>query len=695
MSKVDNKPASGEMNKPRKEAPKPAHRGPGALGIPAEKASDFKGTFKRLLKYLRPRRTQFIIVLIFAILSTTFSIVGPKIMGRATDEIFNGFSVNMTEDVQAEIQGIMMEDWELIQGAGLTLEELQALGQMEDGTPSSEAMEALQEKMPAETMEKLQDVMLDNSKFNIDMQAVGEILLLVLGLYLISALFTYIMQYVMASVAQKTVYEMREEVSAKFERLPLKYYDGRTHGEILSRVTNDLDNISNTLQQSLTQLITAVVTLIGSIVMMLSISGWLTLVALVTLPISAVVTMGVAKRSQKYFKDQQKVLGNLNGHIEEMYTGHKVVKAFTYEEQSLKDFDKDNEKLYEAGWKAQFMSGIVMPAMNFINNIGYVLICVVGGVMASNGSISVGSIQAFFQYSRQFGQPIVQTASIANIIQSTIASAERVFEVLDEQEQVPDKEDSMIIENAEGLVEFKHIKFGYTEDNTLMKDIDIHVKPGQTVAIVGPTGAGKTTLVNLLMRFYEVDDGQITIDGIKTTDIKRGDLRNMFGMVLQDTWLFNGSIKDNIAYGNANATFEDVVEAAKLAHADHFIRTLPEGYETILNEEASNISQGQKQLLTIARAILANPQLLILDEATSSVDTRTEVLIQNAMNNLMAGRTNFVIAHRLSTIKDADLILVMNHGDIIEQGTHSSLLEADGFYADLYNSQFAYKNVAV
>lgn len=609
------------------------HRGPGGPGgpgmsMPVEKAKDFKGTLRRLIKYLRPRMVQLIIVLIMAIASTVFSIFSPKVMGKATTKLFEG------------AYGIIMG----VEGA------------------------------------------------SIDFGYINDILILLAGLYLLSALFSYIQQYVMAGVAQKVVYDMREQINSKLERLPLKYFDSRTHGEILSRATNDVDNISTTLQQSLTQLITSIVTIIGVIVMMLTISPWLTLITITTLPLSFVVIMAISKRSQTYFVSQQKSLGQLNGHVEEMYTGHRIIKAFGREQQSLKDFDDINEKLYDSGWRAQFMSGMIMPLMMFIGNLGYVLICVVGGIFVTKKMIDVGDIQAFIQYSRQFTQPIAQTANIANIIQSTIASAERVFELLDEEEEVKEVNTSLAkLEEgtSEGSVEFRHVKFGYKEDAILIEDMNIEVSPGQTIAIVGPTGAGKTTLINLLMRFYELNDGEIIIDGVNITNMKRSDLRSKFGMVLQDTWLFNGTIRDNIAYGREGASEADVVRAAKAAHADHFIRTLPLGYNTVLNEEASNISQGQKQLITIARAILADPSILILDEATSSVDTRTELLIQKAMKALMQNRTSFVIAHRLSTIRDADLILVMNQGSVIEKGNHEELLAQGGFYADLYNSQFS------
>lgn len=597
----------------------PKHPGGHPGRGPVEKAKDFKGTMKRLVRYLKPQNTILIVVFIMAILSTVFTIVSPKLMAVATN--------------------ILSEP-------------------------------------------------LFDPNAVIDFVEIARILMWLGALYLLSSLFAYIQQYLMAGVSQRVVFEMREQINDKLSRLPLKYFDGRTHGEILSRATNDVDNISNTLQQSLAQFITSFVTLVGVIIMMLTISPLLTLITVLTLPLSLIVVAIVASRSQGYFVGQQKRLGGLNGHVEEMYTGHNVIKAFGREEQSIRDFDKINEELYETGWKAQFISGLIMPLMMFIGNIGYVLICVVGGILVSTRSLDVGSILAFIQYSRQFSQPINQLANIANVIQSTVASAERVFELLDETEEVPEQDTARISSKVQGAVTFEHVKFGYSEDKPLITDMNVDVKPGQTVAIVGPTGAGKTTLINLLMRFYEVQGGTIRIDGVDITDMPRSRLRSMFGMVLQDTWLFNGTIYDNIAYGREAASETEVRQAAVAARADHFIRTLPDGYQTVLNEEASNISQGQKQLLTIARAILANPSILILDEATSSVDTRTETLIQQAMNELMKDRTSFVIAHRLSTIRDADVILVMNHGDVIEKGTHEELLMANGFYAELYNSQF-------
>jgi len=608
----------------------PGGGGPmGAMGRPVEKAKNFKGTLKRLITYLRPRGFHLVAVLIFAILSTIFNIVSPKIMGKATTKLFEGLMMKMQN----------------IPGA------------------------------------------------HIDFAYIQQIVLILIGLYLASALFGYIQQYIMAGVAQKTVYDMRKDIYSKLSRLPLKFFDTHTHGEILSRVTNDIDNIATTLQQSLTQLITSIVTLVGIVIMMLTISPILTLITMVTLPLYVVVTSLVASRSQKFFAAQQKALGELNGHVEEMYTGHQIVKAFGHEDESIEEFNIINGRLNNAGWKAQFVSGIIMPMMNFISNIGYVLICVVGGIFVTNQTISIGDVQAFIQYSRQFTQPIVQTANIVNILQSTIASAERAFEILDEAEEIPDAKDAKVIEFPKGDVRFENVKFGYKEDITIIDHMNIDVKQGQTIAIVGPTGAGKTTLVNLLMRFYEIDGGKITIDGVDIREMERGALRSIFGMVLQDTWLFNGTIRDNVAYGRDGATEAEIVRAAQAAHADHFIRTLPEGYNTILNEEASNISQGHKQLLTIARAILADPAILILDEATSNVDTRTELNIQKAMIALMQGRTSFVIAHRLSTIRDAGLILVMNNGSVIEKGTHKELLAQGGFYADLYNSQFTGANL--
>jgi len=625
MSEERSVPKPAAQNGPGFMGRGPMGGGPMAgMGMPVQKAKDFSGTLKRLLGYFVPQKYRLLAVLVAAVIGTIFNIVGPKILGLATTKLFEGLVL--------KLRGVP--------GAG------------------------------------------------VDFTYIRNILLFLAGLYIVSSLFQYIQQYIMAGVAQRTVYTLRQQVEAKIARLPLKFFDEHTHGEILSRAVNDMDNISNTLQQSLTQLITSAVTLIGVIVLMLTISPILSLVVVITLPLSIVVTTSIAKRSQAYFKGQQKALGVLNGHVEEMYTGHRIVKAFGHEGQAIAEFEALNEKLYDSGWRAQFVSGMIMPLMNSIGNLGFVFVAVIGGIMVTQRAISIGDVQAFIQYARQFTMPITQLASITNIIQSTIASAERVFELLDEQEEIPEEANAKVITHPQGEVQFQHVKFGYKADAPLMKDMNIDVKPGQTIAIVGPTGAGKTTLVNLLMRFYDVNGGKITVDGVDITQLKRGNLRRMFGMVLQDTWLFNGTIHDNIAYGREGATEEEIIQAAKAAQADHFIRTLPESYNTVLNQEATNLSQGQKQLLTIARAFLADPAILILDEATSSVDTRTEVLIQKAMGGLMKGRTSFVIAHRLSTIRDADLILVMNHGSIIEKGTHEGLLAKDGFYADLYNSQF-------
>jgi len=603
-------------------------RGPGGhsgLTMPVEKPKDFKGTLLRLIGYLKPHRVKIYITFLAAIASSVFIIISPKIMGRATTKLFEGYLL------------------------------------------------------------KLQNV----TGAVIDFPYIFNIIYILIALYVLNSLFTYLQHYLMVGVTQKTVYEMRKGISNKLSSLPLKFFDSKTHGEILSRVTNDIDTISNTLQQSITQLITSVVSLVGIFVMMLTINPMLTLITLFVLPASFLVTRIIARKSQKYFARQQKILGKLNGHVEEMYTGHKIVKAFNYEKQSIEQFSQLNEKLYNTGWKAQFISGMIMPLMIAISNLSYVFIVILGGIAVTKGTMTIGNVQAFIQYSRQFTHPIVQTANIANIIQSTIAAAERVFEVLDEKEQSPEYKNPEKLKNPQGNIEFNHVKFGYEKDQLIIKDMNLKVKKGQLIAIVGPTGAGKTTLVNLLMRFYEIDDGKITIDGKDIRKMKRTALRDIFGMVLQDTWLFKGSIKENIAYGSEEATDDEIIKAAKMAYADHFIKTLPQGYETVIDEEASNLSQGQKQLLTIARAILSQPSILILDEATSSVDTRTETHIQKAMLSLMKGRTSFVIAHRLSTIQGAKLILVMDKGDIIEKGTHKELLQKNGFYADLYNSQFS------
>ena len=587
------------------------------------KAKDFKGTTKKLIKdYLSGYKIALIIVLIFAIGSTIFTIVGPKILGNATTEIFNG--------IMNKISG----------GSG------------------------------------------------IDFGKIGTILITLVSLYVLSALFSFIQGFTMTGVAQKITYRLRQDIAEKINKLPMKYFDKRTHGEVLSIVTNDVDTLSANLNQSITQIITAICTIIGILIMMFSISWQMTLISLVILPISATLVKKIVGKSQKYFKSQQDYLGHVNGQVEEVYSGLNIVKVFNAEEKVSKDFEKANDELYHSAWKSQFLSGLMFPVMNFISNVGYVGVAVAGGYLAIKGTITVGNIQSFIQYNKQFTQPINQIAQISSMLQAMIASAERVFEFLEEDEEENTANGSIDIGKINGNVEFDHVKFGYDPEKTIINDFNCKVHDGQKIAIVGPTGAGKTTMVKLLMRFYDVTDGKILIDGINIKDFKRGELRKLFGMVLQDTWLFGGSVKDNIKYGKEDATDDDVIRAAKAAHVHHFIKTLPNGYNSILNEESSNVSAGQKQLLTIARVILTDPKILILDEATSSIDTRTEIQIQNAMDNLMKGRTSFIIAHRLSTIKNADLILVMNHGDIVEQGTHEELLAKGGFYSDLYNSQF-------
>lgn len=598
-----------------------------------EKAKDFKGTMKTLINYLKPFRLSIIVVVLFAIGSAAFSIVGPKILGEATNEIFEG----------------LMEKLSGVAGGG------------------------------------------------IDFTYISNTLILLLGLYLISSAFAFIQGFIMSGVSQKVSYNLRKEISEKINRMPLKYFDSKTHGEVLSRVTNDVDTVSQNLNQSMTQVITAITTIIGVLIMMISISWQMTIVALLILPISMICVSFIIKRSQKYFKGQQEYLGHVNGQVEEVYGGHNIVKAFNGEENAIKEFDKLNNELYDSSWKAQFLSGMMMPMMTFIGNLGYVLVSILGGWFTIKKVINVGDILSFIQYVRNFTQPIAQTAQVANLMQSTAAAAERVFEFLDEDEEVQFAENPVVIKKQDrdkdgfeikGEVSFENVNFGYDPNKIVINNFTANIKPGQKVAIVGPTGAGKTTMVKLLMRFYDVNSGGIFIDGKNIQDFNRDDLRSLFGMVLQDTWLFNGPIMENIRYGKLESSDKDVIEASKAAHVHHFVKTLPDGYNMVLNEEASNVSQGQKQLLTIARAILADPKILILDEATSSVDTRTEVLIQKAMANLMKGRTSFIIAHRLSTIRDADLILVMKDGDIVEQGNHEELLEANGFYASLYNSQF-------
>lgn len=598
------------------------HGGHGHGPMSTERAKDFKGTMKKLMAYLGNYKIAIAFVMIFAIGSTIFNIVGPKILGKATTGIFNG--------LVGKISG----------GAG------------------------------------------------IDFTAIGKILTMLLGLYLLSAAFSFIQGYIMTGISQKLTYRMRKEISEKINRMPMNYFDKMTHGEVLSRITNDVDTLSMSLNQSVTQLITSVTMLIGVLVMMLSISPMMTLVTLLILPLSVGLISAIVKRSQKYFKSQQEYLGHVNGQVEEVYGGHNIVKAFNKEEDVIRTFERDNEILYQSAWKSQFLSGMMMPIMQFVGNLGYVAVVIMGGYLAMKQSIEVGDIQSFIQYVRNFTQPIQQVAQVANMLQSTAAASERVFEFLEEEEEDQTVENPVHINGLKGSVEFDHVHFGYNPEHIIINDFSAKIKPGQKIAIVGPTGAGKTTMVKLLMRFYDVNSGSIKIDGHDIREFNRSELREMFGMVLQDTWLFKGSIEDNIRYGKLDATHEEVVAAANAAYVHRFVQTLPGGYNMELNEEASNVSQGQKQLLTIARAILADPPIMILDEATSSVDTRTEVRIQKAMDNLMKGRTSFIIAHRLSTIRDADLILVMKDGDIVEQGNHEELLQKNGFYAELYNSQF-------
>ena len=593
----------------------------GGMGA-GEKAKDFKGTIRKLMKYLSEYKIGLIFVLLFAIGSTIFNIAGPKILGKATTEIFTGL-----------------------------------VGKVSGGS-------------------------------GIDFEKIAHILIFLMCLYVTSAIFSFIQGYIMTGVSQKLTYRLRKEISEKINRMPMNYFDTRTHGEVLSRVTNDIDTLSQSLNQSATQIITSFTTIIGVLIMMLSISPLMTLVALLILPISLGLISTIVKRSQRHFKNQQEYLGHVNGQVEEVYGGHNIVKAFNKETDVIKEFDETNEILYQSAWKSQFFSGMMMPIMQFVGNLGYVAVAILGGCLAIKKTIEVGDIQSFIQYVRNFTQPITQVAQVANMLQSTAAASRRVFEFLEEEEEDQFAQNPVSVEGLEGNVEFDHVHFGYNADKIIINDFSAKVKQGQKIAIVGPTGAGKTTMIKLLMRFYDVNSGAILIDGHNLKDFNRGELRQMFGMVLQDTWLFHGSIKENIRYGKLDATDEEVIEAAKAAHVHRFVQTLPNGYDMELNEEASNVSQGQKQLLTIARAILADPKILILDEATSSVDTRTEVRIQKAMDNLMRGRTSFIIAHRLSTIRDADLILVMKDGDIIEQGNHEELLKQNGFYAELYNSQF-------
>lgn len=622
------------MSKQQKRPPAMRRMGPGpGVAAPGEKAKDFKGSIKKLGSYLGKYKFRIFFVMLFAIASTVFTILGPKVLGNVTTELF---------------QGIMR--------------------------------------------------IVSGSSEGIDFAYIGRILLFLLGLYLVSAGFSYLQGFIMTDVSMKVTYNLRNEIIKKINRMPLGYFDTTSHGEVLSRVTNDVDTLSQSLNQSITQLITSATSIIGILVMMLSISWKLTLVALCIIPVSLIFVITIVKHSQKYFMQQQEYLGHVNGHIEEMYGGHIVMKAFSGEDRSVEAFGAYNDKLYTSAWKSQFLSGLMMPVMNFVSNLGYVVICLLGSMMATGGAMTLGDIQAFTQYVRQFTQPITQVANISNMLQQTAAAAERVFEFLAEEEEPADQAivsinrtnepDTDNCFHVQGSVQFAHVHFGYSPDKIIINDFSAQIEAGQKVAIVGPTGAGKTTMVKLLMRFYDVNEGAILIDGNDVRSFARNDLRDLFGMVLQDTWLYNGSILENIRYGREDASDEEVYQAAKAAQVDHFVRTLPGGYSMELNEEASNVSQGQKQLLTIARAILSDPKILILDEATSSVDTRTEVLIQKAMDNLMEGRTSFIIAHRLSTIRDADLILCMKDGDIVEQGTHDSLMAMGGFYANLYNSQF-------
>ncbi|MGA2502637.1 MAG: ABC transporter ATP-binding protein [Anaerolineales bacterium] len=601
--------------------------GPMAMMRRGEKPRDFKGTLRKLIQYLGRYQGLIIFIMLLAIASTAASIVGPKILGNATTQLFTG--------VMAQIAGTG----------------------------------------------------------SVDFTAIGNILIEVLILYLVSALLSYGQGWIMSSVAMNITYRFRKDIAEKINRMPLKYFDGTSHGEVLSRVTNDVDTVSQTLNQSLTQIITSVVTVIGVLVMMFTISWLMTLVAIVMLPISFGIIALIVSKSQVFFKRQQDYLGHINGHVEEMYGGHVVMKAFNGEAKSVEQFDEINGTLFDSAWKSQFLTGLLFPIMNFVGNLGYVAICILGGYLAINGTITIGDIQAFIQYVRSFTQPISQIANISNILQQTMAAAERVFQFLAEPEEIPDTTSPVQVDTVQGRVDFKDVHFGYNPDKIIINDFTFYAEPGQKIAIVGPTGAGKTTMVKLLMRFYDVNSGAILVDGHDIKDFKRADLRCMFGMVLQDTWLYNGPIMENIRYGRSNASDEEVINAAKAARVDHFVRTLPEGYNMVLNEETSNISQGQMQLMTIARAFLADPKILILDEATSSVDTHTEVQIQKAMDSLMKGRTSFIIAHRLSTIRDADWILVMKDGDIVEQGKHAKLLAKKGFYAELYNSQFEGKEI--
>ena len=657
-----------------KKRPRVRQGGPmGNMGA-GEKAKNFRDTMKKLVCYLAAFRWQLLAVAVLAVGSTIFAIVSPKILGEATNQI--------------------VKDYVSIKAYDTITKKLPADTKLPSGTTGGDILNRLpnkseiEGKIPAGQLDTIRALdMTKKPAFHFD--AIGQIVLWLVGLYLLSATLRYLESWIMTNVTQKVTFQMRRDISLKINRLPLSYFDKQTYGEVLSRVTNDVDTISQTLNQSLSQIVSAVVMIAGIVAMMLSISWQMTVVALLVLPVSMGFVLLIAKKSQVQFTRQQTELGELNGHIEEMYAGHQVMRVFNGQARSLAKFTAINNQLHVSAWKSQFLSGLMWPIMNFVGNLGYVGVAVLGGWLAINGRLQVGDIQAFIQYMRQFNQPIEQTANIANVLQSTAAAAERVFEFINEPEEAREGRDLIKLEKVKGSVEFDNVTFGYNPDEPVIKGLSARVKPGQRVAIVGPTGAGKTTLVNLLMRFYEINSGAIKIDGVDIRQMKRSDVRQMFGMVLQDTWLFSGTIRDNLRYGRPDASDDELIATAKEAHVDHFVRSLPGGYDMVLDEEATNISQGEKQLLTIARAMLAKTPMLILDEATSSVDTRTEVLIQQAMDRLMKGKTSFVIAHRLSTIRDADLILVVKDGNIIEQGTHQALLNQHGFYAELYNSQFA------
>lgn len=716
----------------------PMGHGPRGMMIPGGKARDFKGTLQKTIRFMRSSVPVILLAFLLAIGSVILTLNIPKVLGNATDEIMVGLMKRnvydtitdtqkamekmgkaladippqqmaaLAQDENATLgtlmeQGLLPED--ALQGldknlrqtlSALPLSQLSQMGQsgqaqsfetIGDYLSSMEDGQSIIENIPPQYQDELLTTSLQ-SRPGIDQEAVGHIIMVLIVLILLGAILGYLQNFLMSGVAQKVSYELRDQINKKMNRLPLSFYDKTTHGETLSLISNDVDTVSTTLNQSLTQMITAITTLLGVLVMMFSISGWMTLTSLITLPLSFLIISLVVRRSQRHFRAQQEYLGHVNGHIEEMYSGHNVVRLFNGEERSRETFHQMNKKLYAAGWRSQFLSGMMQPVLSFVSNLGYVAVCVLGGYLTIHGRITIGDIQSFIQYVRRFNQPVMQSAQIMNTLQSTVAAAERVFTFLEQPEEADDGKAKLPAEGVRGDVTFDHVDFGYTPEKTIIHDFSTHVKDGQRIAIVGPTGAGKTTIVKLLMHFYELNSGRILLDGVDIKDLPRGVLRSQIGMVLQDTWLFNGTIRDNIRYGRLDATDEEVEKAARMACADHFIRTLPGGYDFVLNEEASNVSHGQKQLLTIARAILADPAVLILDEATSSVDTRTEVLIQQAMNRLMQGRTSFIIAHRLSTIRDADRILVLREGDIVEQGTHEELLEKGGFYANLYNSQF-------